>query len=85
MVQLHLLSSFLPPSLLPSLAAITPVFLLHCGVIAGHHIASSGCCGAHLDPNGRKNARQNVRIDARQNVRKNFAIECQKVCQIDVR
>ena len=76
---------FLSFPFLPSLAAITPVFLLHCGVIAGHHIASSGCCGAHLDPNGRKNARQNVRIDARQNVRKNFAIECQKVCQIDVR
>ena len=59
--------SFLPflPSFLHSLAAITPVFFLHCGVIAGHHIASSGWYGARLDPNGRKNARQNVRIDAR--------------------
>ena len=54
-----------PSSFLPSLAAIAPVFFLHCGVRAGHHIASSGCCGARLDLNARKNARRNVRIDAR--------------------
>ena len=45
------LPSLLPSSLLLSLAAITPVFFLHCGVSAGHHIASSGCCRAGLDPN----------------------------------
>ena len=43
MVQLHLLSSFLPPSLLPSLAAITPVFLLRCGVSAGQYRCQIEC------------------------------------------
>ena len=68
---------FLLPSLAPSLA-ITPVFF-HCGVSAGHHIASDAM--GHPWTRMDKNARQDVRIDARQNATVGITI-VHTLCQV---
>jgi hypothetical protein len=49
-----------------------------------HHIASLGCCGAHLDPNTCQRECQNITeyIDARKNVKMDARLNARKKVRI---